>query len=623
MESAIQSEAEKPALPYMIHRPVFRMFALFLSCSALLAQTPAQQAPRANAAVPIMPLSQVRAGMTGEAYTVFAGVTPEAMQVEVLGVIKNANGPRQDIILVRLRGEKPEYTGVVAGMSGSPVYVDHKLIGALAFRIGEFSKEPIAGVTPIEEMLEINEFDRSQPEPQATDAASGKSPDVNARSTRTSAPGAENLNASDFIQLMRPIETPLVFSGFTEEAVRQFAPQFARAGLVPVMGAGSVSDEKQPEPLQPGSSVSMLLVRGDLDIAATCTVTYVDATHLLACGHPVLQFGAVNVPMNKARVVATLPSPANSFKIINTTETVGSFVQDRHAGILGIFGKTAAMIPVSLQIKDGVESRQYHFEVINNPELAPLAVAAGTFSTLHALNDADEDTSYRLSGDIRINGYPQVSLHNIFPPGTAITPPMSAALLLHDRFARLFDNPSARPQIEGVQLSVELVNNRREAQLESAHIAVTEARPGDSITVEAVLHPYRGERLLEQIPVKIPVSAPRGTLQILVSDGNTLDRIRGVAEGRNSSRLNLASTIALLNQEHANNRLYVTLMEADPQAVMNGTVMPELPPSILNVISGAHPAQDLALMSESTVGEASLPLDYAVEGSQLLTLTIK
>ena len=215
---------------------------------------------------PILPLSEVRAGMRGVAYTVFEGVTPEPMDVEVLGVLRNANGPKGDIILVRLHGKKVEYTGVVAGMSGSPVYVDGKLMGALAFRIGEFSKEPIAGVTPIEKMLEINALDKTP----AADAQS--SPSAKSETARTSGPGTPS-GVEGAVDLLRPIETPLVFTGFTQDAVNRFAPQFANAGIVPVMGAGSVSNEKQPEPIEPGSSVSAILVRGDLNIAATCTVT--------------------------------------------------------------------------------------------------------------------------------------------------------------------------------------------------------------------------------------------------------------------------------------------------------------------------------------------------------------
>src|SRR4051794_2955780 len=222
--------------------------------------------------VETMSVDQIKAGMKGVAYTVFQGTQPETMNVEVLGVLRNQNGPKGDMILVRLVGEKPEYTGVVAGMSGSPVYITGKLIGALAFRIGSFSKEPIAGVTPIADMLEINEMDRSTP-PEAVAA-----PKLRVEAAKSSTGGgAQSPVIEQYQNLLKPIDAPLVFSGFSEDAVKRFAPQFAAAGVVPVMGVGGVSNEKQPEPIVPGSAVSAILVRGDMDIAATCTVTYADA----------------------------------------------------------------------------------------------------------------------------------------------------------------------------------------------------------------------------------------------------------------------------------------------------------------------------------------------------------
>ncbi len=343
-----------------MRKVVLALFVLGLSLSTILLAAQTSQ--------PTIPVDQIHTGMRGVAYTVFEGVKPEAMDVEVLGVLHNQNGPKSDIILVRLHGPKVEYTGVVAGMSGSPVYFNGKLAGAIAFRIGEFSKEPIAGVTPIAYMLEINALDKSPAE-----EASAAKPGVTNVAGKTASPGesVSLSSAQDFTNYLKPIEAPLVFNGFSEDTVRRFAPQFASAGITPVMGAGSVSDEKQPEPLEAGSAVSAILVRGDMGIAATCTVTYIDPQRLLACGHPLLQFGSVDLPMNKAQVLATLPSPMNAFKIVNTTEEVGVFVQDRHTGIMGVFNKQPDMIPVTLTIHGGAGAKEFHYEVLNNPAPEP------------------------------------------------------------------------------------------------------------------------------------------------------------------------------------------------------------------------------------------------------------
>src|SRR5215831_19188351 len=394
---------------------------------ATAAETPASSA----LSTPIITVDQIHPGMRGVAYTVFQGVKPEPMDVEVLGVLKNMNGPKGDIILVRLHGEKAEYTGVVAGMSGSPVYFDGKLAGALAFRIGEFSKEPIAGVTPIADMLEIDAFDNS-PGGNPSDASVGPAKVA----TKTSGPGeSSSLPVQTYANYLKPIEAPLVFNGFSEDTVKLFAQQFASVGIVPVMGAGSVSDAKQPEPLEPGSAISAILVRGDMDIAATCTITYLDPQKLLACGHPLLQFGSVDLPMNKANVLATLPSPLNAFKIVNTTEPVGSFVQDRHTGIMGILDKQPDMIPVTLTIREGGEPKEFHYEVLNNPRLSPVAMMATVFNALHGMNEYGEEITYRLNGSIDVKGFPEVSLKNMFVPAENGSPAaMAAATSLGERF---------------------------------------------------------------------------------------------------------------------------------------------------------------------------------------------
>jgi len=568
--------------------------------------------------VKIMPVEQIKAGMRGVAYTVFQGTKPEPMDVEVLGVLRNANGPKSNVILVRLHGKKVEYTGVVAGMSGSPVYIDGKLIGALAFRIGEFSKEPIAGVTPIAEMLEINELDGSVP----PETVVNQNEDQREATSRTSGPGTPAA-VPGVGNYLTPIETPLVLNGFSQDTLRLFASQFASAGVMPVMGVGSVSEGKQPEPLEPGSAISAVLVRGDMDMAATCTITYMDANHLLACGHPILQFGQVQVPMYKAEVLATLPSPANAFKIVNVTEPVGTFVQDRHTGILGRFGKEATMIPVTLTIRGAGNPKQFHYEMVNNGKLTPVAMMATVFQALQGVNNTGEDVTYRLNGKINVAGFPAVNLQNMFAPADAGNPTAFAvALSVGERFNRIYQNPYACPQIKGVVLDFDVVKERRAMRLESVRTDVTEARPGEEIVLEALLRPYRGEPIVRQIPIKVPASSPRGVLRILVSDGDTLDRMRRVPAtvGRN---LDLSSTIGMLNQEHANDRLYVSLLGANPGAMVEDKVMPDLPLSVMRVMEGMRGTQDMVVVNESSVSEASAPVNAVVAGTKLITITVK
>ncbi len=594
----------------MLHRVIASLAVCFTAVASFAEQ------PKPN----LMPEGDVKTGMHGVAYTVFEGTQPEAMDVEILGVLRDMAGPKADVILARLHGKHVEYTGVVAGMSGSPVYIDGKLVGAIAYRIGEFSKEPICGITPAAQMLEINGMEKSVSSDVAQRGAPEKQP-----VTQTSGPGpSTNVDQqSPYANLLHPIDTPLVFTGFSPDTLRLFAKDFASAGVMPVMGAGSVSNDKQPEPLVPGSAVSAILVRGDMNIAGTCTVTYIDDSHLLACGHPLMQSGNIDLPMTKATVLATLASEQSSFKIVNSTEPVGAFVQDRRAGIMGRFDRQPQMIPVTLTFSGVAHPKTFHYEVLNNAKLTPAAMMATVFNAIQGINEYGEDTTYRLQGDISVLGYPKLSVRNMYAPADGATPTAyEIALAIGEHFSRIFENPYETPKIEGVELNFNLVPDRRSARLETVRTDVTEARPGDEITIETLLKPYRGESIVRNIPVKIPTSTPRGTLHILVSDGDTLDKMHRVT-GPMTRHLDLGSTIALLNKEHANSDVYVSLLENNPQAMVEDKVMPTLPLSVMNVMDGMRGTQDMIVVAESAVDEAATPVDYVVTGSQVITVNIK
>jgi hypothetical protein len=282
------------------------------------------------------------------------------------------------------------------------------------------------------------------------------------------------------------------------------------------------------------------------------------------------------------------------------------------------------MIPVTLTIHGGSGTKDFHYEVLNNARLSPVAIMATVFNALHGVNEYGEEITYRLNGSINVKGFPEVGLKNMFVPADNGQPAaMAAALSLGERFGRIYDNPYNAPAVKSVKLDFDLVRERRWARLESARTDVSEVRPGDQVIVETVLAPYRGERVVRQIPVKIPTSSSKGTLRILVSDGDTLDRV-GRTNPAFGRKLDLASTIALLNKEHANNRLYVSLLEADPEARVADKVMPTLPISVMNVMEGMRGNQEMIVSGESNVDEtATPPLDYVVSGAQLLTVTVK
>lgn len=556
------------------------------------------------------PLEQVHRGLHGVAYTVFEGTQPEAMQVEILGVLRNALGPHRDMILARLQGSKPEYTGVVAGMSGSPVYIDGKLLGALSYRIGQFSKEPIAGITPIAQMLDVRDIVGSPSEPILETASLQKS-------------GIADANAD-----IHPIETPLSLSGFSPEALRPFRDRLAAVGLTAIDGVGGgAPDRKQPEPLVPGSAVSALMVSGDLEMAATCTVTYIDPKQLLACGHPISQSGGVSMPMTKAEVVATLASPLNAFKIINTTELAGAFNQDRASAIRGTLGEKAQLIPVTLSV-DGPagatsKTETLHFGVIDDPQMTPLLMLLSTYQALLENNQYGVEMSYRVRGTIRTSTGQEVALDALAAPSDLMPSAIGAVLSLGDRFSRVYANRARTLKIESVNLHIESFAGNNSMEIESAAAMRPTAHAGDTVMIDTVLRPFQQQPRHVQVPVTLPTALPSGPVRVVLSGAAELDRMLQAPSPLPQTGLDENATIAQLNAAHTNDAVYATILTPGAQAILEGRTLSTLPISMVNAMEPMRNSRKMTLNGESAILASTLPLNGMVTGQQVVTIEVE
>jgi hypothetical protein len=590
--------------------------AVFVLAGSLVAQV-GPATPPSSATAGVFPLSEVHRGLHGLAYTVFEGTQPEAMDVEILGVLKNVLGPGQDMILARLKGSKPEYTGVVAGMSGSPVYIDGKLLGALSYRIGQFSKEPIAGITPIAEMLAVN--GTAEPATWMHTTSQLNSGDAHSSATTTA-------DATD----IHPIETPLVLSGFSPDAVKFFQDHVSIMGAMPVAGLGGSSPESSLDgthsdagpPLLPGSAVSALLVRGDLEIAATCTVTYVDPHEVLACGHPITRYGNVSIPMTKADVVATLASPLNSFKIVNTTQTIGAFTEDRSSAIRGVPGESARMIPVAIHTHGGLRDRTLHVEVIDNPDITPGALMVSLYESLLETNSYSEELTYSLRGTVSIEGYPPLHVDSLIAPTDQLPSAMRAALTVGQRFQAVYGNSARVRNIQRIDLDVDSLPGRRSIQLERAQATQPAAHAGDTVMVEATLRPFRGDTKNLRIPIPLPLTLNPGPLRILLSDGATLDRLTNTTSATEGP-IELSSIIHQMNSAHDDDKLYVTLLLPNAQAVVDGRTLASIPISMANVLEPLRTNRGISLNGESVVPVTSIPVDAMLSGMQVVSVEIE
>ena len=578
----------------------------------------------------VFPLSQVRTGMKATAWTVFTGTKPEPMDVEILGVLRGARGPGHDLILAQLHGAKPEYTGVVEGMSGSPVYIGTKLLGALSFRIGQFAKDPIAGITPIEQMIEVRdlpignnlrEADNSQPDDSVT---------ASATLYKTAFTGITQPTSDTQFRMM---ETPLVMNGFSPEAVKFWQQKMAGTGLDQVsaggMGSGSSeADRMEPsakaeESILPGSAVSAQLVRGDMEISATCTVTYVDPKQLLACGHPILQAGTVSLPMTTAEVVTTLASPLNAFKIINTGANIGAFTEDRDAGVRGVFGMRARMIPMHITFERPEGTRKLNVELLDLPALTPQAMAVVLYQSLLQSNDSTNTTTYHLTGNIAIEGHGASPLDVWAAPGETNPAPMQAALLAGEQFQELYSNSARQSPVRDIEIHVQAVPRRLGVELEGARLISNDsAHAGEKVMLEVTLRPWKQPTRNVRIPITIPARLGAGNVRILVSDSGTLDRtMTGLRLPGRQPDLN--AVMAADRRQHAADRIYVSMLVPETQASVSGQMLASLPLSMANALEPMRPTQEASLNSESADVMGDAPAGGVLTGFQVITIHIE
>lgn len=606
-----------PAIPTLMRRSRFalaltRVALVGIAASLSIAANLLAQSPET------LPLDQVRPGMQGYAYTIFAGDQVEKFDLEVIGVMPNFLGPRQSIILVQLKGPKVERTGVVAGMSGSPVYLEGKLAGALSLKLGIFTKDPIAGVTPIADVV--------HPPAETTGSTSGYQQSAPLDSV-AAAVNNPSFSASAFPSgsSLQPIETPLVFSGFQAATLQQFAPQIQTYGFVAAQG-GTAPPRPEDAHLVAGDMAGMVLVQGDASINAACTVTAVQADRVYLCGHPFLNLGDVQLPMARSRVLTTLSSDLASTKIVNVGGSIGTITGDHLTVVTGRLGAPPPMVPLDLTVKTAAGDKSLHFDLVNHPKLTPLLVAITTFNGLTQNAIYGEGSTLHLSGEIRLKGHSPVQIENTYAPSDMLVPDgLPIALTVQNIFSRLFVNAFEVPSVEHISLRVESVPGRQSFTIDSAWLEKSEAAPGETLRVRVLLHPYRGQARVEQTTVHVPDQIARGTtLRILVTDGDMLNRAsRGFAFAGAGGPAGLDQLIAVLNRERRNDRLYVGLFVPSPSIVWEDKELPNIPLSQINVIDGRPAPGSVQVLRESLASESSVPLGGPVSGVISLNLQIR
>ncbi len=580
------------------------------------------------------PVSELKEGMKGTARTVFRGTEPEEFNVEILGVVPGGVGPKQDMIVGRISGGSSDRTSVFAGMSGSPVYIDGKLLGAISYSF-PFSKEPICGITPIEQMVAIFEKNQNSKTKSVEPRAFSFS-ELNAETWQPDLPknaaisssvlagaGANSSLAVIAGQSFQPIATPVTFSGFAQETLNLFAPQLLSVGLLPVAGAGGAA---RITPLKPanektllgGASVSMQLARGDYSMAASGTVTWRDGAKIYAFGHPFLSLGTSDLPMSESHVVTVIPNLNNSFKLAVPDAMVGSMTQDRATGVFGTLGQAPKMIPVRMNLETSRNNQEtLNFEVAKDNFLTPLLLNIAVYNSIAANERSVGDSSVEMMGEIKLKNQQSIKLNRRFAGGQAA---QFAALAVASPVNALLQSRFADVEITDVNVNFTSVDGSKTAVLERIALDRTEVKAGESFEVQAFIRTNTGSVFSQKIPVTIPFDAPVGALTLTVGDGSALQQ---TAASRQFVPKDLSELVRTLNEIKKSDWLYVQTSRTTNGAIIGAKEMPNLPPSMLATLNndrtaGGFKPTVLTVLTETEIA----PAEYIISGQQTLTIEV-
>ena len=589
-----------------------------------------------GATTEILPLKDVKPGMRGTGLTVFENNQIEQFDIEIIDIIHNFF-PDRNLILVRLLGDKLTHTGVVSGMSGSPIYIDKKLVGALAYRMGDFMKDPIAGVTPIGEMLEI--FTKEQVRDQEISSAAKQTSQLKDYLF------SRHLEKFDLFNLLnfhnnsipvgiKPIEAPLVISGLSPTLYKKISNQFANSNfLLSPGGKLDQTDLKKENELEPGSAAAGIIIAGDFDISALGTVTYRDGNRILAFGHPFFNSGPVNIPLAAAKVITTFSSLYASNKFAVATEIIGNIRQDRSSGIMGLVGEIPPMIPVNVRVSSPITAeKKFQFKMANDRSMATIMPVFLWITLLNALESSrlgGGDYALKLNGRIDLEKYPDVILDNFYSGGSAGYYDGSgmdipeAAYEIVMTLAALWMNEFEPPRIQTIDLIFDARPGQKLAEVEKIFYDKEEVTPGDSLNVVIVIRPYQGKRIELSRRIYIPKNIISDKITIAVGGA---EQITGWEYQSGIGRFtpsNLTDLVTLLNQRRKNSGIIIQLKIADSGAVLHGREFPTLPPSVFEIMKDRKTQKIYNAVTEKIIKEWSIPLDFEVRGGRKFDLVVK
>lgn len=563
------------------------------------------------------PLKDVKPGMHGIGKTVFSGNQIDEFQVEILGVLENI-GPKESLILARLSGGPLAHTGVLQGMSGSPVYIDGKLVGAVAMAF-PFAKDPIAGIRPIEDMIGTASAPRSAPVRRTAVNFGEKDLTRVLPKPRTVLAGNSR---------MVDIATPISFGGFSRSTLETFAPQLRALGLEPQQGisaGGSVAPRMgNPADLKPGSMISVELMSGDLSVGADGTVTYIDGNRVYAFGHRFLAVGPTALPFARSEVITLLPSVNTSFKLSSAKEWMGTISEDRDTAVTGALGQRAPMVPISITVSRGSRHiDSYQAQMVNDPLLSPLLVQMAVYSAIDATERTVGASTIRVTGDIEFQNAPSpVRLDNMFTAdnGSATQVSLSTAIPL----AYVLQSGFNALRLQKVSVRIDTFDQKKQLTIDGVTVSRREARPGDRLRLNVVLAGDDGSEISRPVDYQVPIGAQPGPLYFTVSDANTAN-LADFRQILTSSPRTAGQLISTVNDLHPNNKAYIRVWRTDTAYQLEGVDLPDPPASVGLILSGSQSSlAGITQTRNSKVAAMEIDAgDMVVSGSKTIQVEVK
>ena len=553
-----------------------------------------------------MPLAEVKPGMVGEAWTAFHGVKPEPFKIRVVSILRNFI-PKQDVILMRAEDPRVEFSGIAAGMSGSPVYINGKLVGAIAYA-WSFSKEPLAGVTPIESML----AERQRPRRASDDMlASGPSP--------VGLPHVASRNDNPNEPRLSTVSVPLSISGVSTVAMNELADELKPFGLVPVrVGGGGGRKQGLPvgiDKLEPGAPVGVELVRGDMSAVAMGTLTYVQGDKLVAFGHPMFGIGEVNLPLVLGEVHAFMPSMAASFKMASPIAEIGAVTQDRPSCIVGDLSRHASMVPIEVRVNaPDLERRTFRAEVARNRRLTPILASMVITSAIADTEPDVTEMAVSITSRLDVRNYGKIELKDQLFSSEGLSPRLLGSSRGVRALSDLLSNPFEPAIVDRLDIDVQVEFRRDLSEIVAVSLPGDNVRAGDVVPLRVTLKPYAGPEFVETVPVRIPASLAGQSVKVEVAAGAMVRPDVAKPES-------LKGYIENLRSYYAASSLVVSFNTPDDGASLRGRLIPNLPESALDTLrTGSQTRRaDAYRVAERTVYTASKP----VTGRQELTLLVR